>query len=66
MGDEIARHGRYADWRQAGRRVASDHQLERIKGSGERRAKGTGDRGRSATTNHDALIGSTQMKSAAQ
>ena len=66
MGDKIARHRGDADRRQAGRRIAPDHQLEGIERAGQRRAERAGDRGRGAAADHDALIGAAQMKSAAQ
>ena len=66
MGDEIARHRGDADRRQAGRRIAADHQFEGIEGAGQRRPEGAGDRGRGAAADHDALIGAAQMKAAAE
>ena len=66
MRDEIAGHRGYSNRRQAGRRVAPDHQFERIEGAGERRAERAGDRGRSTTAHHDALIDAAQMKAAPQ
>ena len=66
MGDEIARHRGDADRRQAGRRIAADHQFERIEGAGERRAERARDRGRRAAADHDALVGAAQVKATAE
>ena len=66
VGDKIAGHRGDADRRQAGRRIAADHQLKSIEGAGQRRAEGAGDRGRGAAADHDALIGAAQMKAAAE
>ncbi len=66
MGDKIARHRGDTDRRQAGRRIAPDHKLEGIEGTGKRCPERAGDRGGSAAADHDALIGAAQVKSAAQ
>ena len=66
MGDEIPRHGGDADRRQAGRRIASDHEFERIEGAGERGAERARDRSRRSAADHDALVGAAQVKSTAE
>ena len=66
MRHEIAGHRGDADRRQAGRRIAADHQLEGIEGAGQRRAECAGDRRRGAAAHHDALVGAAQMKAAAE
>ncbi len=65
MGDEIAGNGGDADRRQAGRRIAADHEFEGIEGAGQRRAERARDRRRGAAADHDALVGAAQMKAAA-
>src|SRR5260370_31700786 len=66
MSDKIARHRGDADRRQTGRRISPDHKLKGIEGAGERRSKRARDRGRGAAADHDTLIGTAQMKGAAQ
>ncbi len=66
MGDKIAGYRGDADRGQAGRRISPDHKLESIEGAGERCPERARDRGCGAAADHDALIGATQMKAAAQ
>ena len=66
MGDKIARHRGDADRRQAGRGISADHQFESVERAGERCPECPGDRGGGAASDHDALIGAAQMKSAAE
>jgi hypothetical protein len=66
VGDKITRHSGDTDRRQAGRRIASDHQFERIEGAGERRAERARDRSGRSAADHDALIGAAQVKSTAE
>ncbi len=66
MGDEIAGDGGDADRGQAGRGISADHEFKGIERAGERCAERARDRGRGAASDHDALVGAAQMKSAAQ
>src|SRR4029079_10351714 len=66
MGDEVTRHGGDADRREARRRIASDHEFERIEGSGQRGAECTRNRSGGSAADHDALVGPAQGKSTAE
>ncbi len=66
MSDEIAGDRGYSNRRQAGRRIAADHQLKSIERARQRRPERAGNRGRGAAADHDSLIGTAQMKGAAQ
>src|SRR5207247_9424243 len=66
MGGKITRHGGDADRRQARWRIASDHEFERIERAGERGAERAPDRSRRSAADHDALVGTAQVKSTAE
>ena len=65
VGDKIADDGGNPDRRQARGRIAADHELESIERARQRRAEGAGDGSGRAASDHQALVGAAQMKSAA-
>ena len=66
MGDKIADDGSDPDRRQARGRIAADHEFEGVERARQRRAEGARDRSRRAASHHQPLIGTAQMKSAAE